>query len=228
MRVRINKEVFREFHPRFMVGLVFARNISHQHAKEARHLLNDVVRVIRLVHKKDKLKYHNFISPWDLLVEEKGKRARHYQTALEKLIRNVLNRRSIGARNVVTNLMRYISLKHTLPVSGDDVAKIKGDIVFAIATGRERLFIKKIKRGTLLYKDDQSIIGVKMDFRKTKRTEVTQKSTDVLIHIDALPPVTKKKLRAVVNEMAQLLVDFCGAETSVALLDREKRSVVLK
>ena len=194
MKITIQKEVFKKFHSKFAVAFIQVKNISNEHVKESKHLLADIVRVVKLTHKKDTLKNNNLISPWEVLVEDKKKKAKHYQTSLEKLVRKVLNRKNLVTNSIVTNIVRYVSLKHLIPISADDVDLMKGGVVFKISHGRERLYTKLVKPGTLIYGDKKSPIGVKLDFRKNRRTKVTKKSTDVLVHLEALPPITKVQL----------------------------------
>ncbi len=225
MHISITPEVLEKL-PRLRLGILQVRDLNNK-AKiaESAHLVQDAEKLIRLTFHKDTTKTHYLIAPWKAARQEFGKEARHYHTALEKLLHQVLEGKSAAGNNVLTNIVHYLMLKYLVPMAIDDRDKIKGRIIFALATGKE--LGKALKKGEVYYRDEQRILGAKLDYWKSPVTAVAPATSSVLIHIVSLPPVTRGKLKGLLIEAEQLISIFCGGKTKTAMLWRKKKSVTI-
>ncbi len=227
MKISIEKEVFRKFHPEFQVAFILFKGIDNKtKLKESKELLKEIEKVVRLTFNKDTIKTHHLISPWKVAKQEFGKEARHYHTSVELLLKTVLGRKSVAAGDVLTNLVRYLALKQIIPMGIDDPQKISGEITFALAgsSGEGKKMkvegIKKIPRGELYYHDEKKVLGRKLDYWKNEKTKLTAKSTSALVHFEALPPFTSEKLINLLKEVVNLGQSFCGGEVKVFVLNK--------
>lgn len=226
MRITLRKDVFQHFHPQFKVAFLVATSIDNKtHLKDSVHLLQEMEKVIRLTFNKETPLNHHLLSPWAIAKQEFGKKARHYHTSVELLLQKILARKNIVAKDTVTNLVRYLSLKHILPVGVDDRRTLKGNLTFALGSRDQKQL--RLRKGELYYHDQKGIIGMKLDYWKAPRTALKPSTTSVLLHLEALPPVTAQKLAEVAAEAERLLKTFCNAQTKVLLLDRKKPSQIL-
>ena len=223
MKIALDKEIFVKY-PQLKVGFIYAWGIDNRtNLKESIHLLRDVEDAVRLSFHKETVKNHYLISPWAVAQEEFGKEAKHYQTSVEKVLQKVLQRKKIAATNVVTNILNYIALKHIIPIGVDDTAEVQGDLTFSVATGKEKKgVLQKLKQGELYYHDEKGILGTKLDYWKNTRTKLIPTSVFGLVHLEALPPLTPKKVQAILKETTDLIQSFCGGKTKVLLLDKKK------
>ena len=223
MKIALDKEIFVKY-PQLKVGFIYAWGIDNRtNLKESIHLLRDVEDAVRLSFHKETVKNHYLISPWAVAQEEFGKEAKHYQTSVEKVLQKVLQRKKIAATNVVTNILNYIALKHIIPIGVDDTAEVQGDITFSVATGKEKKgVLQKLKQGELYYHDEKGILGTKLDYWKNTRTKLIPTSVFGLVHLEALPPLTPKKVQAILKETTDLIQSFCGGKTKVLILDKKK------
>ncbi len=222
MRITIRPEVFQKLHPNFKVVVVLAKGIDNKSkAKEANHLLKEVEKVVLMTFNKDTFKSHYLVSTWTAAREEFGKRAKHYHTSVEQLLKKVLHHQNIEAKDTVTILLRYLALKHIIPVGADDPSKIKERITFAISAG------KKVKKGELYYHDEKKILGTKLDYWKNPITALKPTSKSALVHFEILPPITKEKQKEIVDEAVDLIKMFCGGKVEVIILDKRKNSATL-
>jgi len=223
MKIALDKEIFVKY-PQLKVGFIYAWGIDNRtNLKESIHLLRDVEDAVRLSFHKETVKNHYLISPWAVAQEEFGKEAKHYQTSVEKVLQKVLQRKKIAVTNVVTNILNYIALKHIIPIGVDDTAEVQGDLTFSVATGKEKKgVLQKLKQGELYYHDEKGILGTKLDYWKNTRTKLIPTSVFGLVHLEALPPLTPKKVQAILKETTDLIQSFCGGKTKVLLLDKKK------
>lgn len=226
MKITLKKEVFQKFHPQFQIAFLLAQGLDNQaKLKESRHLLQEVEVMVPLLFHPDTLKTHSLLSPWATLQHELDPRAAHYQTSLEKLLAQVLKKKKIQARDTLTNLLNYISLKHLVPLTVDDFHKLKGSLTFQLSTGKERAsLLKKLKKNALYYRDQKNILGLKLDYWKSSKTKPDKKTTAYLIHLEALPPITPQKLKQITQELSNLIKTFCSGKTKIFILHKNKNS----
>lgn len=228
MRITIKKEVFQKFHPQFKVAFILAENINPKLSlPESRHLLQEVEDMVHLLFQKENPKTHHLLSPWAVLQQAAG--GKHYQTSLEKLLTKVIQKKKIPTPSPFINLLNYLSLKHLVPLTLDDFHKIKGNLTFQLSTGQERAsLLKKLPKNELYYRDEKHILGTKLDFWKSPYTQPDKKTTAYLIHLEALPPITDKKLREILREAVNLIKTFCQGKTKTFILDKKKTSVKIQ
>jgi len=219
MKISVSAEVFRRFNPDFRLALLLVAGIDNQ-AKLADSLqvLHDAEQVIRLTHNKDLPRTRHLLSSENILRHEKGK---HHHTAVEKLCKKVLVHQRIDARDVLTNLVQAISLERSIPIGVDDVALLRGNITFALSKGG------KVKKGELYYRDAAAVLGTKLDYWKNVKTAPAAKTASALIHIEAVPPITKEELREVLAEIETLVRGFCGGKVKKVILEGKKASAIL-
>ncbi len=225
MKIKIKKEVFKKF-PELKIAFVLAKNIDNKSKlKESSHLLEEIQQLIRLTFNKETIKNHHLIAPWAVAQQTFGKNAQHHHTSVERLLKNVLAKKSIVTKDVLTNLLRYLALKHIVPLGVDDLSKTKGDLTFALSSGKEKVdALRNIKKGALYYKDEKNILGTKLDFWKSKKTALNSKSNSALIHFDVLPPLNQKILKVLVKETKDLISSFCGSKVKILVLDKKNSS----
>lgn len=227
MRILIKKEVFQKFHPDFKVAFILASDLDNQtKVKEAQELLQEIEEMTLFLFPSPTFKAHSSISPWAIAQQKVGSSS--YHTSLEKLLKKVLKRKKIKSPEVLPNLLNYLSLKYLIPVAWDDFHKIKKELVFQLAKGTEKLTLfKKLKKGALYYRDKENILGLKLDFWKSSQTKPDKRTTCYLIHLDALPPFTLKKLREIVKELCLLIETFCQGKTKTFFLSKKKNSLII-
>ncbi len=227
MKIIIKKEVFKKFHPEFRIAFVLAENIDDKtRLKESHELLKEMKDMIYLLFRKESIKSHHLISPWAVIQQEFDGKGKHHHTALEKLLTKIIKKRKVKTPSVLVSLILYLSLKYMVPVTVDDFDKIEGSLIFGLSSGKEKVkLLKKLKKNTLIYQDKKGILGKKLDFWKSSRTKPGKKTKSYLIHIEALPPVSGKKLKEIGNDLTKLIGSFCGGKTKLFILNKKKNSI---
>ncbi|MEK6938764.1 MAG: phenylalanine--tRNA ligase beta subunit-related protein [Nanoarchaeota archaeon] len=222
MKVSISPEVFKEFHPQLRIAFILIKGINnHKNLRESEHLLKEGEELARMEFHPETLKNHNLIAPWVAAQKEFGSKAKHYHTSVERLLQNVLHKKSITAKDTLTNLINYLSLQHVVPIGVDDLKKIKGNLHFELSKGKDKVhLLARIKKGAFIYRDNSGVIGTKFDYWKSVRTAVDKETKSALIHLEVVPPLTKKELEDIMIEMQSLIDSFCGGKSKVFILDR--------
>ncbi len=228
MKITVLPSVFTKISPDFMCAFILTTHMNNAILhKEAKNLLNDIEQYTRLTFHKDAVTTHKLISPWESAKQHFKGKAKHYHTSVEKLLKVVLRGKSVATKNVAHNLVHYLSLRHIVPMTLDDAAKIVGNVTVGISNGKERIGLKRITRGGLIYFDDSpryKVIGSKFGFTKSRRTRVGPRTKDILIQIDAMPPVSVKQFEKIVKDTAALFDSFTDGKVRTLILTRKKKS----
>ncbi len=230
MKVRIDSKVFTKFNPNLAVGFILIENFDDvTRLKQAAHLLLEAERYTMLSFNKETVKNHYLISPWNVAQQEFGPKAKHYHTSIEKLMKRVLDKKRARSTSALVNIVRYIALRNIVPYGIDDASKIHKSIAFKVATGREKVEgMRRIKKNALYYRDEERVLGMKLDYWKSKKTQLTKNTNSALIHFFALPPFRKDMLTHVMDETASLLKTFCGGKVTKVILDKKKKVATFK
>ncbi len=234
-KVSISPEVFTRLHPQLKIIFLLVKQADNRSkARESAHLLQEVEKVIRLTFHQESIKNQMLIAPWSVAQREFGTEAKHYQTSVEHLIKDVLQGKNLETQTAITNLVRYISLKYLIPLAVDDCAKIKGNLQFDVVSGRKKTGsfhgrnFQRMKKGDVYYHDDTQVLGAKLDFWKNSKTLPTPETSEALIHLEILPPVKREMVKEIVEEMTSLIETFCNGNVKVYVLNKKKRSVTVK
>ncbi len=226
MKLSITASAFTVLNPQLKIAFIIAKDLDcKRKLTESRHLLAEAEKLIHLTFNKDTYKSHHLISPWNVARQEFGSAAKHYHTSVEKLLKDVLAKKKIHSSNTLTNLLRYLALKHIVPFGADDLDKVTGDITFTVASSLKKSSAVKLKKGELYYHDSKQILGAKLDYWKNPATAVTPTTTSALIHFEFLPPLTGKKLKIITKEAVELIETFCGGKARVVTVDKKRKAV---
>ncbi|MBI4152548.1 hypothetical protein HY495_02450 [Candidatus Woesearchaeota archaeon] len=230
MKMTITPAVFSRLHPKLNLIFLHVTQMDNQSkAEEAAHLLKEVEKVIRLTFHRETIKNKMLLAPWSVAQREFGEGARHYQTSVEHLIKDVQHGKELATRTTITNLVRYVSLKYLVPLAVDDRSKIEGDLQFDVASGKKRTgLFRSLKKGDVYYHDAARVLGAKLNYWKSPKTLPTPETKEVLVHLDILPPVSKELQKKIVSELTSLIENFCNGRVVIDQLNRAKKSVVVK
>jgi hypothetical protein len=115
MRITVEKSVFTKF-PRLQLLVFVVKDIRNkEHLPEVQHLVAEAARLTQLTHHKHTLKSHHLIAPWVLHQRAFGAKGQMYHTSVEVLVRKVLHKKSVVARNTLTNILMLMIQGLTQP-----------------------------------------------------------------------------------------------------------------
>ena len=60
------------------------------------------------------------------------------------------------------------------------------------------------------------------NWKEADRTKLTPETTQALLVIESLPPVTRAELESAVSELERRVAEFCGGATTTQLLDEQR------
>jgi DNA/RNA-binding domain of Phe-tRNA-synthetase-like protein len=224
----VTDEIF-ERYPEVVLGVVTVHGIDNSGGGDA--LLGP------LRHEEDRVRAalagtqiseHPHIAPWREAYRKFGAKPKDHPSSIENLARRVLKGQSVPQINPLVDLYNTISLRHLVPVGGEDLERVQGDILLTLATDHEPPVhllgepeARPPKSGEVIYKDDLGTLCRRWNWKEAERTKLTAATRHAFLVIEGLPPVGRDLVAQAAGELAALVREHCGGEVAVALVDRD-------
>jgi DNA/RNA-binding domain of Phe-tRNA-synthetase-like protein len=230
----IDPAIFARF-PAVQIGVVMARGIDNSgdsdeitaalHAEEAR-----VTSELAGTAPTD----HPHIAPWRDTYRAFGANPKKYPSSIENLVSRVLRGSPLRHINKLVDIYNTVSLRYLLPVGGEDLDTIRGDIVLTIATDAEPAVTllgeaepRSPQPGEVIYKDNIGAICRRWNWKEVDHTKLTEQTTNAILVIEALPPVGSQLLGDATNDLARTVQHWCGGQTRTVILNASTQSMDL-
>lgn len=175
---------------------------------------------------------HPAVAPWRAAFALFGVKPSKYRSSIEAMLRSAQSGR-LRSINPLVDLYNTISLRHKLPVGGEDLAKVVGDIRLTRAHGDE-LFVPLGAEapefpppGAVIYRDDESVICSCWNWREAERTMLTEATTDAVLVIESVPPLDPEAARVAIDDLAALVTRHLGGTATVSMLSSQHPAVSL-
>jgi DNA/RNA-binding domain of Phe-tRNA-synthetase-like protein len=143
------------------------------------------------------------------------------RSSIEALLKRVSNGNTIGSINPLVDVYNTISLRYGMPVGGEDLAAVKGDVRLTIADGGESFRPLGAEsddpalRGELVYKDDAGAICRCWNWREAERTMLTGATTDAIMVLEAVDDSTDDAFWQATDALAEAIRSHFGASVVV-------------
>ncbi|MFL6235159.1 MAG: B3/4 domain-containing protein [Thermoanaerobaculia bacterium] len=232
--LRVTEEVFARF-PEVVLGVVVAHGIDNtgDGAPLAGPLRQEEERV-RASLAGAQIAEHPHIAPWREAYRKFGAKPREHPSSIENLARRVLKGWTVPHVNPLVDLYNTVSLRHLLPVGGEDLDRVQGDVLLTLATGQEAPVhllgepeARPPKPGEVIYRDDLGTLCRRWNWKEAERTKLTAETRHAFLVIEGLPPVGRDFVEMAAGELGRLVHEHCGGEVAVALIDRDHPSAPL-
>lgn len=151
------------------------------------------------------------IAAWREAYKAFGAKPTKQRNSLESLMRHA----EVGLPRVnrLTDIYNAISIKHQIPLGGEDLDKYQGFPLLIRATGQEKFelssageaVIEHPPAGEVVWCDDGGITCRRWNWRQCARTALSDATTRVLFILDSLEPCSDSALEAAADELARVL-----------------------
>jgi len=235
MKLKIDPKIF-ELYPDVLLGVAVLHNIDNKGEGEglSQGLREEEKQAIEKVGNVPVAEHPNIVS-WREAYRKFGAKPKDYPSSIENLIRRILKGEQVRHINKLVDVYNVISLRYLVPVGGEDMDKIKGDVLLTIAGNNERaIFLLGEKEARppyaneVIYKDDNGAICRRWNWKEADRTKLTEDTKDAVMVIEGLPPVGREQIQTALSELAELLKKYCNCEVTTTVLDRDNLEVEIK
>ena len=225
MKFRVEPRIFEEF-PGLNIGIVRGKHLdNHGESNEIRHLIREKEAEIRREYDSETLSLQPKIQAWRKAYSCFGAKPKKYKSSVESLYRMILRGNDLRPINKIVDLYNYVSLKYMVPVGGDDIAKVEGDIHLKVARGYEPFIAlnseetETPKEGEVVYMDSREVLCRRWNWRECEKTKMTEGTEEVLLVVEGLPPVKREEVERIIEELSRLIREYCSGKARTYILD---------
>ena len=148
------------------------------------------------------------VAAWREAYRAFGAKPQRTRNSLEALLRRVPS--GLPRVNRLTDLYNAISVRHQIPLGGEDLSRYTGAPRLVRATGIEpfdtaadgAMAIEHPDPGEVVWCDDAGVTCRRWNWRQARRTQLREDTTAALFILDALDPITDQALHAAADDLA--------------------------
>jgi len=179
---------------------------------------------------------HPHIASWREAYRRFGAKPKDHPSSIENLLRRVAKSGPPRPIHPLVDLYNAVSLRHFVPVGGEDFDAVSGDVELRFAGESEpavRLLgepdesARPPKAGEVIYADDVGALCRRWNWKEADRTKLTEKTRRGFLVVEALPPVGRAELDAALADLAGLVEKYCGGTVRTEVADREHPAMSL-
>lgn len=164
---------------------------------------------------------------------QKFKTKKGARASIEALLKRVSNGNTIGSINPLVDVYNTISLQYGVPVGGEDLSSVKGDVRLTLADGGEAFrplgadADEPALPGELIYKDDVGAICRCWNWREAERTMLTESTSDAVMVLEAVDASTDEAFWQATDALAEAIRTQLDAKVDVHRITRESPAATL-
>lgn len=154
--------------------------------------------------------------------------------SVENLLKRVLKDKPVGHITPAVDIYNTVSLTYALPVGGEDLHAIEGDLRLTVTEGGDAFLPlgedadDPTLPGELAYVDDAGAVCRCWNWRDGVRTALMDDSTDAFFAIECVEPDRTGDCQAAIDRLAGLLERYLGATIGTkALVTRNNPRIEL-
>ncbi|MCW2876374.1 MAG: hypothetical protein JWQ95_474 [Sphaerisporangium sp.] len=152
---------------------------------------------------------HEKIVAWSDAYRAFGAKPQRTRPSVDALVR----RMPPPEINLVVDAYNAVSIRHALPIGGEDLSHYEGTARLVRAGGDEpfdaiergEAVIDHPEIGEVVWRDDRGVTCRRWNWRQCVRTRITENTVDALFLLERLAPMSLEELSAAGDELAGLL-----------------------
>jgi DNA/RNA-binding domain of Phe-tRNA-synthetase-like protein len=157
---------------------------------------------------------HPHIAAWRAAFSGFGAKPSRYPSSAEALITRVLKGQTLPRVNALVDLYNAISVRHIVPLGGEDADQLQGPLHLTTTTGGE-IFdprgdgtdTEPVAAGEIVWRDDRGVTCRRWNWRQGRRTQLTDHTTRAFFVFDRLNGLTIDELHHAADELSNLLLE---------------------
>lgn len=168
------------------------------------------------------LAMHPNVAAWRKVFKSFGVDQTKIRSSAEALIRRVQRGESIPEINGIVDVYNLISIKHILPMGGQDALMVKGGVELRLAKQGET-FIRLgasepegVDEGEVVYADEEKILCSKWNYRDCEQAKITENTKEFVLFVDGAPGIGREYVEKATRDLAEHLNKYVkGCEARV-------------
>lgn len=215
-------DAIHDTYPEATIAVIVALGLSNGPTNtESSKALTDATVALRAAVDADELRDHPKIACWHEIYKRFNAKPRKYPCSVEALARRALRPdTAVPTINCLVDFYNALSLRHLVPIGGEDLDALEGVLELRTATGRESFDIADdssadhviVPEGEVIWTDDLGATCRRWNWRQGRRTRLTEETKNAYFIIDAAVPSTGgTEIMQIVKEWVDVLRTHAGA-----------------
>ncbi len=202
--------VILERFPHYRGIVIYAHQLQNRASDEfSAQLLSQAEAQARAAFGDGKASEHPHIAAWREAFQAFGVKPNKMLNSAEALILRVLKGGELPRINWLADAYNAISVRHMLPIGGEDLGKATGAQRLEIARGDEIFDTVKDgapitehpQSGEVVWRDDAGVTCRAWNWRQCVRTRLTEDTRNAYFVLDSLSPFSLEELNAAAHEL---------------------------
>ena len=153
--------------------------------------------------------------------------------SIEALLKRVAKGDTIGTILPLVDLYNGISLKYGVPIGGEDIDVIEGNIRLAVAEGGEDFITYGSDKseppyeGEVVYKDDAGAVCRCFNWREAVRTMLQDHTKNAFMIIESIDADGAARLEPALEELKTLIETELGGTCEKFVVDRTNPEIMI-
>jgi DNA/RNA-binding domain of Phe-tRNA-synthetase-like protein len=146
------------------------------------------------------------IEAWRTAYRAFGAKPQRTRPSVDALVR----RMPLPEINLVVDAYNSVSVRHGLPIGGEDLSRYQGTARLVRAAGDEpsEEVLGDPEIGEVVWRDDAGVTCRRWNWRQCVRTRITEETVDALFLLERLEPLSLEALHAAADDLAGMLTDI--------------------
>lgn len=158
------------------------------------------------------LEEHPHLVAWRRKYSSFGCNPRRVFCSVEALLRRAI-KKGLSPINRVVDVYNAVSLEHVIPIGGEDLDSVQGDVVLRFATGMEDflyneqggIILAHPDPGEVIWTDDGGVTCRRWNWRQCSRTALTVQSSSAYFLLETVGPFGMDQLKAATDALRDAL-----------------------
>ncbi len=230
MEVKVDQRIVDQF-DNVQIGVLVVKGLTNDYKNnydEIDQLLKTAEKSVNDHFKDQEITQDETIIRWRGIYSQFGAKPSKFRCSIESLCRMVTSEKNdyqIRRINPLVDIYNYISLKHRIPVGGDDTDKVEGYIWLTVADGTEEFSVLNSGEKEfacekeVIYRDEKEVLCRRWNWRESNKTKLDETTKNVCLFIEGVSVYSEEDMREILGEMAELVGKYCGGEASISVLN---------
>lgn len=212
-KLKITPHIIEKF-PEYTAFVIYAQGLENRPSDEySTGLLRSVESKQREAFGTEKLSSHPHIAAWREAYKSFGSKPSKYLCSVEALLSRTLKGQDLPVINHLVDLYNTVSIRHVLPVGGEDWEQLTSDLILTFATGEEPFVtyqsgeqvVEYPAPGEVVWTDSTGVTCRRWNWRQCRRTALTVDTSNAYFVLDSLPPYSIEQLMVAGEELMEHL-----------------------
>jgi len=233
MFLNIDEKVFLQ-HPDLKIGAILIKGMNNtRRISSVESLLRGICAQRKREFQDTNISDEPMVKVWEHAYGKFGINPTKYRPSISSLLHQAVSGKEIPHINALVDLYNYFSLKFLLPIGGEDIDWLCGDLNLKFTNGGEpfrplgSINVKQASEGELCYIDNGGITCRYWNYRECERTKFSEQTRNALILVEDLSKMHMDTFGSILKEIQLGIIKYIGGQIEPYLLNEENRSINL-